>query len=222
MNDLAIINGKNAMTSREIAEVTGKEHKSIMRDIRVLNEQVNDLGGYRFVLSSYTNSQNKEQPMYELNKKACLLLASGYNPILRAKIIDRWEELENQLKPQLPQDYLSALKALVASEEEKQKLLPKAEYCDKVLLPMQETEDGKFIKLVTTSDIAKDIGMSAIKLNKLLNANGIIYKKGKTWFLYEKYQDKIPEYCDYIINEFGQTLKWTELGRKFIIDILNK
>ena len=92
-------------------------------------------------------------------------------------------------------------------------LQPKADYMDNVL-----SSD----KLLTTTSIAKDLGMSAKELNKILNEKGIIYKLGGTWYLYSKYQHMVPEYADYVINEYGQQLKWTEKGRKFIIDILNK
>ena len=117
-------------------------------------------------------------------------------------------------KPMLPEDYLSALKALVASEEEKALMKPKVEYYEKTLNP------STYIKLLTTSEISKDLGMSAQGLNKKLNELGIIYKTKKTWMLYSKYQDRIPEYCDYTINEHGQTLKWTEKGREWIIELL--
>lgn len=117
-------------------------------------------------------------------------------------------------KPVLPEDYLSALKALVASEEEKALMKPKVEYYEKTLNP------STYIKLLTTSEISKDLGMSAQGLNKKLNELEIIYKAKKTWMLYSKYQDRIPEYCDYTINEHGQTLKWTEKGREWIIELL--
>lgn len=98
---------------------------------------------------------------------------------------------------------------------------PKAEYFDKVLDPKDE-ENG-FTKLITTTDIAKDLGMTARKLNKLLNDKGIIYKQGNSWKVYSKYEFLIKEkYCDYKVNEFGQILKWTEKGRRFIIEtVLN-
>jgi phage antirepressor YoqD-like protein len=77
-------------------------------------------------------------------------------------------------------------------------------------------------KLYTTTDIAKDLGMSARKLNTILYEKEIIYKKGNTWYLYSKYEHMIPEYADYKITEYGQQLKWTNKGREFIIDLLNK
>lgn len=75
-------------------------------------------------------------------------------------------------------------------------------------------------KLYTTTDVAKDLGMSAVKLNKILKDKNIIYKKGNVWYFYSKYQDMIPEYADYVISEYGQQLKWTNKGREFIIDLL--
>ena len=116
----------------------------------------------------------------------------------------------------LPQDYLSALKALVASEEEKALMKPKVEYYENVLQP------NSFVKLLTTSEIAKDLGISAQSLNKRLHELGIIYKQNKTWMFYGKYQDRIPKYADYTISEFGQTLKFTELGREWIIRLLEE
>lgn len=116
----------------------------------------------------------------------------------------------------LPQDYLSALKALVKSEEEKALMQPQVEYYQNVLNP------STYIKMVTITAIAKDLGMTAQKLNKKLSELKIIYKgKDKNWYLYADYQDKIPEYADYVINEHGQTLKFTEKGREWIINLIS-
>ena len=76
--------------------------------------------------------------------------------------------------------------------------------------------------LYKTTDVAKDLGMSATKLNKILNEKGIIFKKGTTWYFYSKYEDMVPEYADYIINEYGQQSRWTNKGREWIINLLNK
>lgn len=117
----------------------------------------------------------------------------------------------------LPMDYLSALKALVTSEEEKALMKPKVEYYENVLKP------DTYIKFITSTAIAKDLNMSAQKLNKILNEKNIIYKgRDKTWYLYKEHENKIPEYCDYIINEHSQSLKWTEKGREWIIDLLKE
>ena len=119
------------MTSRDIAELTDKEHAHVMRDIRNLQEQVGTES--IFGLSYYLSEQGKELPMYALDKKQTLLLVSGYNALLRLKIINRWEELEIQNKKQLPSSYIDALKALVVSEEAKEQALLQVDNLNTVL-----------------------------------------------------------------------------------------
>ena len=82
------------MTSKEIAELTGKEHSHVMRDIRGLQEQVGNES--IFGLVDYKDAKGETRHMYSLDKKQTLLLVSGYNALLRLKIINRWEELEMQ------------------------------------------------------------------------------------------------------------------------------
>lgn len=68
------------MSSREIAELTGKDHGHVMRDIRnMLLELNSDTSGLSRFGSSYINSQNKEQPCFELPKDETLCLMAGYD-----------------------------------------------------------------------------------------------------------------------------------------------
>lgn len=118
MTDLILY--KETMSSLEIAELTGKRHDAILRDIRnLLNQGVN---AHNFVEVEYTDKKGEKRPCYELTKKGCLILASGYDAKLREKIIDRWEELERDKQNgnfQTPSTYIEALEALVASERRK-------------------------------------------------------------------------------------------------------
>ena len=79
---------KMTMTSLEIAEITGKQHQHILRDIDELLKQGVDASN--FGPTSYTDKSNRKQRCYQLTYKGVLLLASEYNPILREKIINRW------------------------------------------------------------------------------------------------------------------------------------
>ena len=94
MNDLNVVSQKlgESMSSLEIAEVTGKEHKNVMRDIQTLLSQGVDKLNFERI--SYKDSMNRVRDAYQLTYKGVLILASGYNPVLREKIINRWEELE--------------------------------------------------------------------------------------------------------------------------------
>lgn len=112
------------MTSLQIAEVTGKRHDAVLRDIRnLLGQGVN---AHNFVAVEYTDAKGEKRPCYQLTKKGCLILASGYNAVLREKIINRWEELETGkaeplAKHNVPQTYAEALRQLADEVEAKEK-----------------------------------------------------------------------------------------------------
>jgi hypothetical protein len=95
-----LINTQTTMSSREIAELTGKNHADVMRDIRTMLEQL-EVGASSFA-GSYMSEQNKSLPLFNLPKRECLILVSGYSVRLRAKIIDRWQELEPRATQHTP------------------------------------------------------------------------------------------------------------------------
>ena len=85
------------MSSREIAELTGKQHAHVMRDIRTMLVDLYGADGVSKFGDTQTNPQNGQSyPIFNLPKRETLILVSGYNVGMRAKIIDRWQELEAQ------------------------------------------------------------------------------------------------------------------------------
>ena len=93
-----------AMTSREIAELTGKEHRNVLRDIRVLQEQLGELfGGYAQNWAHPQNGQTYEE--FILDKDTCLTLVLGYDAVARMKVVKRWQALETgKAKPAMAQN----------------------------------------------------------------------------------------------------------------------
>ena len=85
-----------SMTSLEIAELTGKEHRNVVRDIRNMLEEL-QLSPPEFS-AIYKDQQLIDRPCFNLPKRETLILVSGYSVEMRAKIIDRWQELENQVR----------------------------------------------------------------------------------------------------------------------------
>lgn len=174
------INASEYMTSREIAEVTGKEHKNVLAAIRLMEGAWGKVTGLSFKLSEYTDSTGRKLPMYQLTKTECLYIATKFNDEARAKLVIRWEELETKERqnvPALPQTYLEALKALVLSEEQKQVLAlenesmkPKADYFDTLV------ERGSNLNL---RDTAKIIGVSERFFIEYLLLNGYLYRDAK-------------------------------------------
>ena len=98
MNELMNIESRNTLTSLEVAQIAGKEHKNILADIR---DEISKLGEERgrliFQQSCYTNLQNKQQPMFLLNYKGVLQLGARYNAETRFKLIEKIEQLQKSM-----------------------------------------------------------------------------------------------------------------------------
>lgn len=233
---------KETMTSLEIAEVTGKQHQHIMRDIRAILSQGVDASN--FGLTSYTDKSNRQSPCYELTKKGCLILASGYDTLLREKIINRWEELETKERAGgfvVPQTFSQALMlaakqqeqieeqraALVQQGEEIVKLSnevmtmkPKATYYDLIL---------NNPSTVTITQIAQDYGMSAKKFNQILCDFRIQHKVNKQWILYadninKGYVQSKPTNIPLAngTEKVVYNTEWTQKGRIFLYEKLKR
>lgn len=186
MNNLIKVGEKEYMTSKEIAEVTGKEHKIVMRDIRNLIDKLGKNNGYIFVLVEYTDLKGEKRPMYKLDKKSCLLLSSGYSVILRSKIIDRWEELEKEKRSGnfvVPSTFSEALMlaAKQAEEiEEKNKLLleqtPKVEFYNAVT-GSEDTIDMRTVATVLNMGIGRNKIFEVLRDKRVLDRKNMPYQK---------------------------------------------
>ena len=100
-----------------------------------------------------------------------------------------------------------------------EKAAPKVQYHDQVL---QSTE------LIPINVIAKELGLSAVTLNKILNSLNVIYRSGETWVLYSRFQNrgytgtKTTSYTDSLGNSRTSIhTYWTEKGRLFIHQVVD-
>ena len=83
--------------------------------------------------------------------------------------------------------------------------------------------------LVTSTQIAKDYGMSGKAMNEMLHKFGVIYKLGGQWLLYSKYQNKGYTHSETInikrsdgSPDVVMNTKWTQKGRLFLYQLLKK
>lgn len=138
-------------------------------------------------------------------------LTGGYIPV-------KEEDSDEMIMAKALQIMNKTLEKKEAVIQQQQKVIqeqqPKVEYHDAVLNPKN---------LVTIRDISKDLGMTANKLNKLLHDKKIQFKRSNGWVLYSDYDYLVTEgFADYKITQYGQQLRWTEKGRKWIIDLFEE
>lgn len=104
------------ISSLEVAEMVGRPHDNVLKDIRRIMSQLRDVKSYEsyFIESTYTNSQNKQQPSFLLTKKGCELygtrMTGEKGTQFAVKYIERFNEMEQQAQKVVP---LSKDQALV-------------------------------------------------------------------------------------------------------------
>ena len=80
------------MSSREIAELTGKEHRNVIRDIREMLDQLGDDSELSHVREE--RDARGYTALFLLPKDLTITLVSGYSVVMRHRIVTRWSELE--------------------------------------------------------------------------------------------------------------------------------
>ena len=163
---------EQTMTSLEIAELTGKQHKDVMKAIRNMEPAWVKVCGRNFALTSRTiiqpNGGTREVPCYQLTKTECLYIATKFNDEARAKLVLRWQELELQ-----------------EQKRRQQLCLPEP----KEILRLADNIIGEGLRLLnepaedtlTATQVAKTFNMKVYDFNAVLRDMGIQYRRGGHW-----------------------------------------
>lgn len=200
------------MTSLQIAEVTGKQHKNVMQAIRKMEPAWQKVNELNFQLVEYIDKKGEQRPCYSLTKEECLYIATKFNDEARAKLIKRWKELEekHQTRLALPsyqiEDPIDRAERWIAEQREKQQLAlenkkqmetitaitnENAELGNKIaeMLPKVNYYDQILASNGTCAitQIAQDYGKSGMAMNKLLESLGIQRKVHGQWVIAAKY-----------------------------------
>lgn len=235
MSDIVLFmqSGEPVASSRQIAENFEKNHNHVLRDIDSLKKDVSNFG-QMFFETTAPDSYGREQRAYLMNRDGFTLLAMGFNGKAalewKLKYIAAFNKMEKKLaeQPKLTRSQLLATALIAAHEELEEK--------DKRIAEL--TPDAEFARAVciadncrTATSIAKDYGLTAEKLNKLLYSQRVQYKDSDgQWVLYKPYQGK-----GYTKNRKGKAIQrsngktyipnttvWTVEGEKLIHEQLKK
>jgi hypothetical protein len=204
---------EQTMTSLEIAELTGKQHKNIMQAIRNMEAAWEKTCGLKFQLTSRSivqpNGGTREVPCYQLTKTECLYIATKFNDEARAKLVLRWEELERAQGGQSP-------RALPSPQE---------------IVRMADEIIGEGLRLVnadaedtlTATQVAKTFNMTVFDFNHILNDMGIQYRRHGHWNISDDLADRdyvrLRTHVSYSLKgekKVRHYMTWTLNGLRFL------
>ena len=172
------------MSSRDIAELTGKDHFHVMRDLRAMHGQLGALFGGS--IQPWIHPQNGQTyDEYLLDKDTSLTLLLGYDPVARMKVVKRWQELEAQQAPKLPQTMAQALRLaaeqaeqIEAQQEQLALAAPKVEYVDRYV-----AANGS----MGFRQVAKLLQANEHEFRAWLQDAKIMYRLGNEWTAYQNH-----------------------------------
>ncbi len=194
------------MTSREIADLTGKQHKDVMKSIRIMEPAWEKVAGRKFALGDYHDENQQLRPEYHLSKRECLYIATKFNDEARAKLILRWERLETtkpdfsdpnvvlQLAQNWKEEQEKRVMAEIKARDEKTRADSyKASYrkyrkkCHSIEDKVQRLSSYEDYKI---TDISKDLDKCKPKLlNDWLVGQEFQHKKNGRYHLTDKYEN---------------------------------
>ena len=212
------------MTSLDIAELCGKQHRHVMEAIRKMEPAWVKVHGSKFRLMfrevTIGHGAVRQDPCYTLTKTETLYIATKFKDEMRAKLVLRWEELERE---RLEQGRLQNPKELRLLATAQEVLHESEEIVGGQLDIANEESDGCF----TATEIAEVFNMNAHDLNSFLVDMNIQRWAGGQYRL-------TPQYAELGLAahrlSIGYSLKgklkyntylvWTEKGRDFIMDLV--
>ncbi len=183
----------HTMSSREIAELTDKEHSNVMRDIRTMLDVLKkDALSFEGI---YKDAYGRDKPCFNLDRELTMTLVSGYDIPLRHRVVTRLAQLEAQQSASiitLPDftNPAAAARAWADAIEQKQAIEAQAQQVTQQLAlaaPKAQALDriSASDENITLTQAAKLLGIKRDTLTHWLHANGWIYRQNASWVAYD-------------------------------------
>ena len=173
MNNLSISSNETlTMSSFDLFVIVNQARESEKEPkvrLNKFNEKIeNELKGDHYTKSVVKNQNCTESLIYELTVDQCMLIAMRESKAVRKSVLHKIRELESKQAFQIPQTLGEALQLAADQAKQLELQAPKVAFVDNLV-------DRK--NLMAASQVAAKHGMSAIKLNKLLDELGGVYNK---------------------------------------------
>ena len=186
MNTIVAPSNTVTMSSREIADLTGKQHKDVIRDIRVMRKALADDGADLRHLHEVKDGRGYTAE-FHLDRVLTETLLTGYSIPLRHRVVTRLSELENVSRQvvTIPQSLPEALRFaadLADKNDELQRLI--LDQAPKVAAIKRLAAAGGAICI---TDAAKQLGLAPARLFAWLEQHRWIFRRhgGKRWVAYQ-------------------------------------
>ena len=230
MNDLQILQAKGTMTSLQIAEITGKEHKNVLADIR---DEISKLGTERaeliFQPSKYKDANNQNRPMFIANVQGILQLGARYSADVRYRLIEKVTKKETiETKEDIfKNDLLDIEKDKIRLEKSRiLKELSQSFTNEKYRETLQiYSANALYDKPILELPTAEKKSYSASELSQLMmNEHGIKISGNRIGRLTNEHNLKTDEYGYWALDKSRHTNKQVESFRYYdnVIDEIKK
>jgi len=185
--NIQLFNQEPTMTSREIADLLESRHSDVCRSIErlMINNTIK-----AYAPMAYTNLQNgQEYRQYRIDKRDTYVIVAQLSPSFTARLVDRWQELEQSNKIQLPDfsNPAAAARAWADEVEAKQVALLQLEAAKPALEFVDKYVDSTGLK--GFRQVAKLLNIKEPDLRAFLGDKQIMYKLSGEWVPYANHID---------------------------------
>lgn len=173
------------MSSREIADLTNKRHDNVKRTIadlhdagHISNPQIED---------GIPGANGVRERCFMLGKRDTLVVVARLSPEFTARVVDRWQELEAQLAPAVPQTMAQALRLAAEQAEQLEQqqaalalAAPKVEFVDRYVL----ADGAKGFR-----EVAKLLKVNEAEFSQFLQDRNVMYRLAGRMTPYQCHMD---------------------------------